>query len=229
MRVVISVLLLVLTAAPAGAAVVVVDDASSPEAVVTYHVRSRGDVGRDLPAFRAIAAQTLGDARGWTGQGAVAFRAVDDEADMRLWLATPAEVAAADPVCSSDYSCRVGRDVLINLRRWRQGTTSYADRSLAEYRAYVINHEVGHWLGLPHEGCSGFGADAPVMLQQSKGLDGCDSRVWPLHREVRAALQAQGVTSHPREPNTDHRDQGPSGPEYTLPGAAAGGSSHTVL
>lgn len=56
-------------------------------------------------------------------------------------------------------------------------------RSLHDYRHDVINHEAGHWLGLVHVGCPGAGEPAPVMQQQSIGLDGCDANVWPLPHE----------------------------------------------
>lgn len=75
-------------------------------------------------------------------------------------------------------SCREGDRVIINLTRWLEGTTDW-DGSLADYRAMVINHEVGHALGHGHLGCPGPGQLAPVMMQQTKGLDGCVGNPWP--------------------------------------------------
>lgn len=163
------------------------------EAVVTYRVGSRGDVGHDLADFDRSVAATLADPRGWSLGGAVRFAAVSRGADVRVWLATPSHVAAADRTCDARYSCRVGRDIYINRARWRYGATASRRLPLSEYRRYVINHEMGHWFGLAHRECPGPGAVAPVMLQQTISLDGCRPRTWPLPQERRRAAQHTGV------------------------------------
>lgn len=150
-----------------------------------YHVGTRGEVSSDLRRFTEIADSTLRDPRGWALGGRIMFRQVrsDQRHDFRLLLAEPREVDAASPVCSARYSCRVGDDVYINERRWREGADTYADRPLIDYRRYVILHEVGHWLSLGHRACPEQGAPAPVMQQQSISLEGCTSQVWPLRTE----------------------------------------------
>jgi hypothetical protein len=47
------------------------------------------------------------------------------------------------------------------------------------YRAYLVNHEVGHRLGHGHSHCHGAGRPAPVMMQQSKGIGACTANPWP--------------------------------------------------
>jgi hypothetical protein len=155
--------------------------------VITYRVGALG-VDGGLAEFAAVAHATLNDPRGW-GAGRVRFERVVQGSAFRLWLADRATVATADPTCSPRYSCRVGRNVLINASRWRHGAKTYDDRSLQAYRRYVINHEVGHWLGLDHRGCSTAGARSPVMQQQTISLGGCTSRVWPGAGERRLGLQ----------------------------------------
>ncbi|MDP9793678.1 hypothetical protein J2S43_002190 [Catenuloplanes nepalensis] len=66
---------------------------------------------------------------------------------------------------------------MINLMRWLQGLPAWG--SVQDYHAGVMNHEIGHFLGFAHQGCPGRGELAPVMMQQSMGLDGCRPNVWP--------------------------------------------------
>jgi len=116
---------------------------------------------------------TLEDPRGWAQAPSHRPTRVDASADLRVLLATPQTV---DELCApletrGRLSCRNGDNVVLNAWRWVNGSSGYDD--IGAYRRYVINHEVGHALGHPHTSCPGAGQLAPVMLQQSKDLDGC--------------------------------------------------------
>ena len=130
---------------------------------------------------RAVDA-TLADGRGWTARGDVALQRVgpEDAPSFRVRLATPRTVDAhcAPLRTNGTYSCRQGAEVMINARRWFEGAAE-SGLSLADYRHYVISHEVGHALGHGHVDCPAPGAVAPVMMQQTKGLDGCSPNPWP--------------------------------------------------
>jgi hypothetical protein len=98
-------------------------------------------------------------------------------------------------VCDSYYSCRSGRNVVINFDRWQGATDPWnaAGGSLEDYRVMVTNHETGHWLGFGHAFCPGAGQPAPVMQQQSISLQGCTFNPWPTASELAAAKSARGL------------------------------------
>lgn len=155
--------------------------------VVTYTVRTKGSVGADVAMFRRQAQETYDDPRGWRAMG-VRFKRVSSGGDFTLWLSQASKVPTFSSACSSTYSCRVGRNVVINETRWRRATPTWDAKrgSLRDYRHMVVNHETGHWFGRGHAGCGGKGQLAPVMQQQSKGLQGCRINPWPKQNELHA-------------------------------------------
>lgn len=166
----------------------------APSRIITYEVRGL-DNGSDLESFAAQAAETYADPRGWSLGGSVAFVRVPSGGSFTLWLAAPARVPGFGSPCSSQWSCRQGRNVIVNEARWLSASPSWnaAGASLRDYRHMVVNHETGHWIGFGHSGCAGPGAPAPVMQQQSISLDGCAPNSWPLDSERRSAAAVLGV------------------------------------
>lgn len=149
--------------------------------VHTYAVRVEGGIGVEADEAAAGIAEVLADPRGWQDLEGVRFQQVAtlEEAEFTISLASPPTV---DELClpartGGLWSCRVGADVALNSDRWLHATPTYDD--LAEYRAYLINHEVGHFLGHGHVDCSADGELSPVMLQQSIDLQGCTPNAWP--------------------------------------------------
>lgn len=153
---------------------------------VRYSVRTRGEIVASVKDFRRLAQQTYEDPRGWRAKG-VRFVPVARGGAFTLWLAAAGTVPGFSSGCSSTWSCRVGRNVIINQTRWRFASPAWnAGRlSLRDYRHMVLNHETGHWLGKGHAGCPGKGKLAPVMMQQSKGGQGCRFNPWPTEAELR--------------------------------------------
>ncbi|WP_410675180.1 DUF3152 domain-containing protein [Amycolatopsis sp. cmx-4-68] len=130
-------------------------------------------------AFAAAVEGTLSDPKkGWTWDGKIALQRVDanfPNPSFRVSLTTPETTHRAD-ACgfqikfeASCYRKSLGR-VLINLARWVRGAKAFS-ADMTGYRQYAINHEVGHALGNQHVGCGGEGKAAPVMMQQSFGVD----------------------------------------------------------
>ncbi len=148
----------------------------------SYTVEVEDGVAVPPRTLAATVERTLADHRSWAGGTNVSLRRVAAGADFRILLARPATV---DALCAraglrtvGRYSCFNGDVVALNLDRWTGATDEWPD-SIASYRTYVVNHEVGHALGHAHRGCPGYGATAPVMQQQTIGLDGCRPNPWP--------------------------------------------------
>ncbi|MDQ4115960.1 MAG: DUF3152 domain-containing protein [Actinomycetota bacterium] len=134
----------------------------------------------DGQAFAAFALATLNDPRSWGRDGDVGFARTAGDAPIHVKLATP---GTTDRLCGAldtdaRLSCRQGPDAILNLDRWVTGIPDYG-ADLTGYRRYLVNHEVGHVLGHDHVLCPGRGVPAPVMQQQTLGLDGCRPNPWP--------------------------------------------------
>jgi Protein of unknown function (DUF3152) len=153
---------------------------TGPGTPLTYRLEIEGGLPLDGAAIAAQVQRTLTDPRGWQPIEHVAFVRTAGSASFELILASPAMV---DRLCYpldtvGELSCRNGNRVILNAKRWVTAVPWYRGH-LDEYRAYLVNHEVGHRLGHGHKGCPAPGAPAPVMVQQSKSLYGCAPNPWP--------------------------------------------------
>lgn len=174
--------------------------------LLRYRVGVEEGLGISLEEFAAAAEAVLSDPRSWTADGTRRLQRVATDVaadsplggtgrgpgyDFTIYLASP---VLSERICREGglhteqfTSCRPsdGR-VVINSARWLTAIEDYG-APLAEYRAYVINHEVGHQLGYQHELCPGAGQPAPVMQQQTYGLQGCVAYGWPFREGRRYA------------------------------------------
>ncbi|MFE1547004.1 DUF3152 domain-containing protein [Streptomyces sp. NPDC058718] len=141
--------------------------------------------GIELSAHGAAAEiqQILAHPRSWAAHGRGRFQLVSQNADFVIRIATP---DTADALCArqglnthGELNCETADGVVVNLKRWMLGSPTFAGEA-AEYRHLIINHEVGHEIGIrQHMGCPGPGKLAPAMMQQIKGLNGCRSNAFP--------------------------------------------------
>lgn len=127
----------------------------------------------------------LADSRSWARGGDVAFQRVSKWAGTSVCLATPDTVdKLCAPLETNGYvSCQMGFRVVLNIDRWFNGVPHWTG-SIKNYRRMVVNHEWGHRIGQSHRYCPGAGKKAPVMQQQTYGLQGCRENSWPLDSEL---------------------------------------------
>lgn len=149
--------------------------------VVNYLVEVEEGLPFDPDGFAAAVHTVLNDERGWGPEEDMRFKRVDDgDVRFRVSLSSP---DMTDAQCyplrtRGEVSCWNGSRSVINAKRWGTGSETF-DGDILTYREYLINHEVGHALGHGHENCPGKGELAPVMVQQTKSLEGCDPNPWP--------------------------------------------------
>lgn len=135
--------------------------------LVTYRIEIEDGLPLNPQVLAGNVHAILNDPRGWGNN----FTRTDGPADVRIVFASPQLV---DTLCAplathGHSSCRNGTTVALNAMRWVSGAGLWkqSNKTLTDYHIYMINHEVGHFLGHGHVGCPSAGALAPVMKQQS--------------------------------------------------------------
>ncbi|WP_380169041.1 DUF3152 domain-containing protein [Jannaschia sp. R86511] len=148
--------------------------------LVRYTVEVEDGLPLDAVEVAGVVDGVLADPRSWTAEGEWSLQRTDADPDVHIRVTTP---DTTDRLCAplrtrGQVSCRNGDDVVLNALRWTQGANAWGD-DVAGYREYLVNHELGHYLGRGHVPCPAEGEAAPVMLQQTLGLQGCAPNGWP--------------------------------------------------
>ncbi|WP_411077014.1 DUF3152 domain-containing protein [Streptomyces sp. cmx-10-25] len=151
--------------------------------VRTYRVEVEDGIALDPDDVARTVSSVLGHPRGWTRDPRYGFRLVaSGPVDFTVKVATPGTTDrlcyVTTPAGRGNVNCRIGHTVVVNLKLWVRGSPRF-DGPIEEYRALVVNHEVGHEIGRGHETCPGPNQPAPAMMQQIKGLLGCVANAWP--------------------------------------------------
>lgn len=156
-------------------------------------VRIRFESRVDAVTSEQLADQALAilnDASGW-GQSGFTF-AGDESSELVVVLA---EGDLVDELCMpldtyGKVSCQNGAVVALNADRWRMAGDDW-DATIESYRAYLINHEVGHLIGLRHpvERCPTDSKISALMEPQTNNLLDCVGNGIPLSWEIEWAKQ----------------------------------------
>lgn len=136
----------------------------------------------------------LSDPRGWNRAG-VYFKKVEvsDNPDCVIRLRSAAKT---EPMCGfKNLSCfrPTEKDIIINHTNWNGGSKS--ELPIDRYRNYVINHEVGHALGLEHTVNDKKPGVASVMMQMSKGpkhIYPKKENDWPTNEDINELVSIKG-------------------------------------
>jgi hypothetical protein len=155
---------------------------TSAGALIRYDVRVEKGLSIDPEKAAVLIQGILDDQRSWRGTGRWRFELtpVGQSATLHAYIVTP---ETTDRLCApyltrGEVSCQSGDRVVMNAKRWLLGADSYGS-DLTNYRRYLVNHEFGHALGKHHVDCPAPGRLVPIMLQQTKGLQGCRKNPWP--------------------------------------------------
>ena len=135
------------------------------DVIKKYEIRVPAQIGFEIMVY-------LNDPDGWSKHGYF-FEPVNSGEKILIRLSSRSTIRT---ICGDDrLSCAElrGRFMYLNAWRWFHGSAK-SQLKLDDYRQYVVSHEMGHILGHEHEKCPCKGCDAPIMMQQTKGIGQCD-------------------------------------------------------
>jgi hypothetical protein len=140
---------------------------------VTYTTQVDDDVDYPHDEFATLVQVYLADPNGWEAHG-YSFKVAKKNPHVTIHLTSPKNIVE---VCGlpNDLSCAIigGDAMYLNAARWMHGAPK-SGQKLDGYRQYMVSHEMGHILGHEHAKCPGRGQPAPIMMQQTLGLKGCE-------------------------------------------------------
>ncbi|NND02463.1 MAG: DUF3152 domain-containing protein [Acidimicrobiia bacterium] len=168
-------------------------------------IRIRFDSRVDYVSDEQLASQALAilnDSGGWNESGFTFV--VDDSSELAVILA---DGDVVDALCLpldtyGKVSCQNGAVVALNADRWRLAGDDW-DGTIDSYRTYLINHEVGHLIGLRHpvERCPTDSKVSALMEPQTNNLLDCVGNGIPLGWELEWAANRPAMVGP--EPSWD--------------------------
>jgi hypothetical protein len=135
------------------------------DVIKKYSIRVPVQISYDVGIY-------LNDPDGWSKHGYF-FEPVTQREDVHIRLSSPETITK---VCGlpGNLSCAElgGRHMYLNADRWFHGAPA-SKLPLAQYRQYMVSHEIGHILGHDHKKCPCKHCKAPIMMQQTLGIGEC--------------------------------------------------------
>jgi hypothetical protein len=155
-----------------------------PAVVMSYHycLALSGTADSTLDGLASKVKSVYNAPGGWSLGGAVSLQPSASACNFTIWLASNANMSKFSPACSTQSTCRVENDLVINEANWSSAPTSWKG-TLDEYRTELINHETGHWLGFDHLSCNGATTTAPIQDVVVQ-VAGCSPRWYPIAADL---------------------------------------------
>ena len=138
------------------------------------------------------AAAALGTGGAWTLGGRVHYVLSSSKCNMRLQVGSPSALAALDPACTHQTSCRIHNDLAIASGSWANRPTA-GTGDVTSYRLDLINHVVGQWLGFDHPGCGAGAIQASPLTAPTVTLGGCSPKWYAVPAELQDTKVLPGL------------------------------------
>jgi hypothetical protein len=92
-------------------------------------------------------------------------------------------MAALDPACEKQTTCRIHNELAIAKDSWAKTPAGWTG-DLSTYRGELINQIVGQWLGFEHPSCSALSTQAVVLSAPSLQIGGCSPKWYAVPAEL---------------------------------------------
>ena len=170
--------------------------------IINYYLQVETNLGllSTILEFNSEVSRILNDNNGWKKYGYQFNQTLDiNKAELKIYLNSSKLTTQLCGTNLKNLSCtrfikKQPIDIIINYNNWIGNSKSKLN--IQDYHTYVINHEVGHFLGLNHNTCpikeckkrNMKICPASIMQQMSKGpkhISPCIESIYPLNPDWR--------------------------------------------
>jgi hypothetical protein len=152
----------------------------------TYCTRADGSAG----GLSQAASQALRSSGAWAIGGRLRFTGAQSACAFTLRMVPESQMVSLNPECTHHTTCLDGARLLISHEAWEAPPAGWSGGPAA-YRAELINHEVGHWLGFDHASCTQKSA-APILAAPTLTLSGCSPNWYEIPVEMQGTKPLAG-------------------------------------